>query len=148
MAAALSPDGHWLAYVSDETGQDEVYVRPYPDIDSGKWRISTAGGGSPRWATDTGELFYRNPTDSLVETYSVAISADGQFSAAIPELLFSSEYAEQVSNSYMVAADGQRFLMMRPEFASNRTGAMVDTNLVLVENFAEELRRLVPADPQ
>jgi len=93
-------------------------------------------------------LFYRNPTDSLVETYSVAISADGQFSAAIPELLFSSEYAEQVSNSYMVAADGQRFLMMRPEFASNRTGAMVDTNLVLVENFAEELRRLVPADPQ
>jgi hypothetical protein len=50
--------------------------------------------------------------------------------------------------SYMVASDGQRFLMMRPEEESTPTGAIMDTNLVLVENFAEELRRLVPADTQ
>jgi eukaryotic-like serine/threonine-protein kinase len=146
-AAALSPDGRWLAYVTNETGQDEVYVRPYPDIDGGKWQISTNGGISPRWSSANGELFYRNPRGNLVETYAVAITNDEQFSAAIPELLFSSRHYALASNSYMVTADGQRFLMMRPATSSTATGAIVDTNLILVENFAEEVRRLVPADP-
>tara|TARA_R110002167_G_scaffold13915_2_gene57098 strand:- start:3151 stop:5313 length:2163 start_codon:yes stop_codon:yes gene_type:complete len=147
-APAISPDGRWLAYVSRETGQDEVYVRPYPDVDSGKWQISTGGGISPRWAADTGELFYRNSTDNLIETYAVKISEDGQFSAAIPELLFSNDHYALLANSYMVAADGQRFLMMRPDASTSAVGDSVDTNLVLVQNFAEELRRQVPADSQ
>jgi len=147
-APAISPDGRWLAYVSRETGQDEVYVRPYPDINSGKWQISTGGGISPRWAAGTGELFYRNRTDNLVETYAVSIAEGGQFSAAIPELLFSSAHYALGANSYMVAADGQRFLMMRPDSSAAVFGTTLDTDLILVENFAEEVRRLVPADPQ
>ncbi|GMR22360.1 MAG: hypothetical protein BMS9Abin37_0705 [Acidobacteriota bacterium] len=56
----ISPDGRWLAYVSDESGQREIYVRPFPDVGDGKWRVSRGGGTEPLWAADGGELFYRN----------------------------------------------------------------------------------------
>ena len=55
----ISPDGRWMAYVSDESGKSEVYVRPFPDVDKGKWQVSTSGGDSPLWSPDGRELFYR-----------------------------------------------------------------------------------------
>ena len=57
-APAISPDGRWLAYESDESGRAEVYVRPFPAVDQGLWAISTSGGSEPRWARDGRELFF------------------------------------------------------------------------------------------
>ncbi|MCX5755112.1 MAG: protein kinase, partial [Gemmatimonadetes bacterium] len=63
---ALSPDGRWLAYTSDESGRDEVYVRPYPNVDAGRWQVSQAGGSSPHWSHTGRELFYHNGAKALV----------------------------------------------------------------------------------
>ena len=144
----ISPNGRWLAYVTSETGQDEVYIQPWPDIDSNRWPISSEGGSDPQWAADTGELFYRNNTEDGIETWVVSVATEGDFNAGIPELLFTSEHLNSVNGSYSVAADGQRFVMLRPVADEDAEPVAVDTNLVLVENFAAELRRLVPPSPQ
>jgi hypothetical protein len=62
----LSPDGRWLAYVSDETGSNEVYVRAFPDVNSGKWQVSTDGGVMPMWADSGRELYYLDDNLGLV----------------------------------------------------------------------------------
>ena len=62
----LSPDGRWLAYVSDETGSNEVYVRGFPDVNSGIWRVSTRGGVMPMWADGGRELYYLDNNLGLV----------------------------------------------------------------------------------
>ncbi|HET7041400.1 MAG TPA: hypothetical protein VFI13_05260, partial [Gemmatimonadales bacterium] len=65
-APALSPDGHWLAYVSNESGRDEVYIRPFPKVNDGKWQISTTGGQAPRWARDGRELYFQDPATTMM----------------------------------------------------------------------------------
>ena len=151
----ISPNGRWLAYVTFETGQNEVYLRPWPDVDSNRWPISSGGGSDPQWAADTGELFYRNNTEDGIETWAVSVATEGDFEAGIPELLFTSDHLEKVGASvssvggaYSVAANGQRFLMLKPVADEDAEPVAVDTNLVLVDNFAAELRRLVPASTQ
>src|SRR2546425_5704597 len=66
MSPALSPNGRWLAYVSNETGEDEIYVVPFPNTGAGKWAISAGGGAQPPWSHPGSELFYRNPSGGLV----------------------------------------------------------------------------------
>ena len=78
----------------------------------------------------------------------VSVAAEGDFNASIPELLFTSDHLNENLGSYSVAADGQRFLMLNPVADEDAEPVAVDTNLVLVENFAAELRRLVPASRQ
>ena len=124
--AVFSPDGHWLAYISDESGRNEVYVRPYPGP-GGKRQISTEGGDEPVWAKNGRELFYRNGDKMM----AVDIVTEPQFSAAKPRLLFEGRYG-----SYGIAPDGQRFLM-----ESERKEA---TQINVVLNWFEELKRLVP----
>ena len=70
---ALSPDGRWIAYVSEESGQEEVYVRPFPGTDRARWQLSTGGGVAPAWAHSGRELFYVNRLDSLI---AVEVSGD------------------------------------------------------------------------
>lgn len=149
-SGAISPNGRWIAYATNETGELEVYVRPFPDIESDKWLVSQDGGGDPQWAADTGELFYRKQLDGDegIETYAVAVSSVGEFSANTPQLLFTSAHRYGETNSYSVAADGQRFMMLKPVADEDAGPVAVDTNLVLVENFAAELRRLAPPFPQ
>lgn len=145
----ISPNGHWLAYVTLETGRNEVYLRPWPDVDSNRWPISSGGGSDPQWAADTGELFYRNNTEDGIETWAVSVANEGDFEADIPELLFTSDHLEMDGgSSYSVAANGQRFLMLKPVADEDAEPVALDTNLVLVENFAAELRRLVRAIAQ
>ena len=145
----ISPNGRWLAYVTSETGQDEVYIQPWPDVDSNRWPISSGGGSDPQWAADTGELFFRNNTEDGIETWVVSVATEGDFEVGIPELLFASDHLNPAyGSSYSVAADGQRFIMLKPVTDEDAEPVAVDTDLVLVENFAAELRRLVPPSPQ
>ena len=132
---ALSPDGRWVAYVSDESGQNEIYVRPFPDADSGLRLVSTAGGAEPVWAYDGRELFYRNGADELV---AVQVRTDSVFEWDSQDVLFSmAEY--QPGNThpmYDVNPDDQRFVMLR---MGNEGAASAE--VYLVTNWFEELRQ-------
>src|SRR5438309_6489063 len=80
----ISPDGKWVAYASNETGDWEVYVTTFPGA-AGKWQVSRGGGSEPRWRGDGQAIFYIGPHQMLTET---AVSTDGTFSAAAPRDLF------------------------------------------------------------
>jgi serine/threonine-protein kinase len=129
----VSPDGHWLAYTSVESGSPEVYVQPFPGP-GGKERISTEGGQAPRWSRNGRELFYLDSTSSRV--MSVDIRTTPQFHAGIPTRLF----AQRGSSTWDVAPDGNRFLF--EQFPAGETGSR---EMQVVVDWFEELRRRVPA---
>jgi serine/threonine-protein kinase len=133
---SLSPDGKWLAYASDETGRFEVFVRPFPDAQSAKWQVSTAGGSSPHWSGQGNELFY---LDGANEMQSAHVTTRPTFGIVSKERLFSASgyFVSPWAQAYDVAPDGQRFLMLR---VGTATGAQ-PVSLVLVENFLTELRQ-------
>ncbi len=132
-SAVLSPDGRWMAYVSSVTGQNEVYVSPFPDVGSGRQLVSTAGGVEPRWAHSGRELFYRTGANELV---AAQVTADETFVVGQQDVLFSlANYLPGNGHpQYDVSPDDQRFVMLR----INDLAA--DTELILVENWAEALR--------
>jgi len=132
---ALSPDGRWLVYVSDESGQEEVYVRPFPDADTGQWPVSRSGGTEPVWANSGRELFYRNGANELVAVQVIPGSA---FAWDRQDVLFSVSAYETGNGHplYDVSPDDDRFVMLR----SFDEGPW---ELILVQNFFEELKRLV-----
>jgi len=136
----VSPDGRWIAYHSDETGQLEVYVRPFPHVNDGKWQVSD-GGFSPVWAPDGSALFYRDPR---LEMMTVQVSTQPVFRHGTPELLFDSadyEFARgSTARPFDLAPDGERFLMLRQVGLSGDASA----GLVLVQNWTQELLERVP----
>ncbi len=136
LAPVFSPDGRWLAYVSDESGRTEIYVRPFPKVEEGKWQISTDGGVEPRWAPNGLELFYRN-VDKMM---AVDITTEPTFRAGTPRLLFEGVYIQSQRGAafYDVTPDGQRFVMVQAQ----QEAAQAQINVVL--NWFEELKRLVP----
>ena len=109
----FSPDGRWLAYVSNESGRNEVHVVTFPGPGARR-QISTAGGTSPRWARNGKELFYRNGNKMM----AVAISLQPEFRASTPQVLFEGAYEEagrpDEPHNYDVTRDGQRFVMLKP----------------------------------
>jgi WD40 repeat protein len=123
-AMALSPDGRWLAYVSDESGTAEVYVRPFPSVDSAKFAISVGGGLEPLWRRDGTELYFR---DSHGDMHVVAISAGKQFEHGAPRLLFSRPgmALQDYYRSYDVHPDGKRFLMLGSGDAEARSLSVI-----------------------
>jgi len=132
--AIFSPDGHWLAYQSDETGRNEVYVRPFPDPGR-KWQISNEGGTEPLWARNGRELFYRNGNRMM----AASVETKPTFAAAKPKLLFEGNYAAGADGfvrRYDVSPDSQRFLMVK-EAAQEQSASQI--NIVL--NWFEELKR-------
>jgi dipeptidyl aminopeptidase/acylaminoacyl peptidase len=124
---SFSPDGRWLAYVSDESGRDEVYVQPFPALGA-KWSLSTDGGDSPVWARHGRELFYENGGKLM----AVSIRTDPTFVAAEPRLLFERSYELY---AYDVSPDG-RFIMIEP--AEPDTAI---TQITLVQNWFGELKQ-------
>jgi len=129
----FSPDGRWLAYVSDESGRDEIYVQPYPGP-GGKWPISSEGGIEPHWSADGRELFYRLGDKMMV----VEVQSEPAFTSGRPQLVFEGPYVLGTSvANYDISPDGQRFLMIKEE-----GGQQDQINVVL--NWFEELKRLVP----
>jgi serine/threonine-protein kinase len=137
---AVSPDGGWVAYSSDESGAFEVYVRPFPNVDDGRVRISDSGGVWPLWGPEGNELFYRNGQAIL----RVAIDTAPAFSAERPEVLFEGTYVSGVGRPHDLSPDGQRFLMLREIEPAKEASAPTQDGLVIVQNWFEELKRLVP----
>jgi Tol biopolymer transport system component len=80
----VSPDGHWLAYEANDSGQFEIYVRPYPDVSKGRWQVSTRGGMRPLWSPDGRELFYVSTSNALMR---VGVEHAASWSARTPTVL-------------------------------------------------------------
>lgn len=137
---SLSPDGRWLAYASDESGRTEVFVRPYPELNGGRWQVSRGGGTTPMWRKDGRELFYRNEGKVLAIPI-VPIETGNRFEYDPPTLLFEGSYTGSIVREYAVAPDGERFLVLK--YSQDPTQG---AQLVLVQNWFEELKQLVPTD--
>ena len=136
----VSPDGGWLAYESDRSGRFEIYVAPFPAASSGQWLISTAGGTRPLWAPSGAELFYVAPDGALMTAR--VNPRGGRWSSASPVKILEGRYATgglRDRRNYDVSADGRRFLMVKEP--ANQDAP----RLVVVQNWFEELKRLVPA---
>ncbi|HEY9384402.1 MAG TPA: protein kinase [Gemmatimonadales bacterium] len=132
-SAVLSPNERWLAYVSNETGRDEVYVRPFP-ARGGRWLVSAAGGAEPRWRRDGRELFYRN-ADSL---FAVQIPLQPDFAVGRRSLLFTGNYQTNPRHAgYDVDPTGTHFIFVTgdPDAA---------TELILVQNLVGSAVRTRP----
>jgi eukaryotic-like serine/threonine-protein kinase len=136
-AARFSPDGRWIAYVSDESGKPEVYVQPFP-ASGGKWQVSTDGGTEPVWNRNGRELFYRSGDRMM----AVDVVTEPTFSSGRPRMLFEGKYVGSpfplTGFAYDVSSDGQRFLMIE------ETGGTTPSQINVVLNWAEELKRRVP----
>ncbi len=135
----VSPDGRWLAYESDESGQPEIYVRPFPNLDGGLWQVSTGGGTQPAWARTGRELFYRSG-DALM---AAPVQTAGGFVPGNASVVFEGQYAEGFGGrAYDISPNGQRFLMVK-EVATDPQDAALN-RFIVVENWFEELRQRVP----
>ncbi len=125
---SLSPDGHWVASVSNESGRLEVYVRPFPGS-GGRWQVSLDGGSEPVWAANGHELFYRNGTKMMV----AAIALHPTFTVGARRELFEGNYVnDPVYRSYDVTRDGQAFVMVRSPKPS--------ADFIVVLNWFDQLR--------
>jgi serine/threonine-protein kinase len=136
----VSPNGRWLAYEElDPGGQFEVYVRPFPNVSAGQWKISTAGGTRPVWARSGQELFYVAPGGALM-----AVRADSRgdrWSSSSPAKVVEGPYMTRSLRdkpTYDVSTDGKRFLMVKQP--ANQAAPQI----VIVQNWTEELKRLAP----
>jgi serine/threonine-protein kinase len=137
----VSPDGRWLAYEADDSGRFNIYVRPFADVSSGRqWQVSTDGGIQPLWARNSQELFYL----SAGALMRVGVEPGPTWTATGPTKLFEGRYgaaANQSGRTYDIALDGKRFLMIKP----GEDPTAVPASLVVVQNWREELKRLVPS---
>ena len=151
----VSPDGKWIAYTSNESGQTEVYVRSFPAVDSGgQWMVSNGGGDSPLWSPGGKELYYRNGEATL----AVPVETEPTLNLGKPETLFRGKY-DSIGVSAMgiqyalwdIHPDGKRFLMVKPPAATTgepSSGESTGTGprkINIVMNWTEELKQRVPA---
>ncbi len=132
----FSPNGRFVAYVSDVSGRNEIYVHSFPDGSAGRWHVSTNGGTQPRWRSDGQELYYVENSALM----AVAVSTDREFTLGQPQMLF--ESADLVGGSgatlYDVSAAGQRFVTIAPV---QDGGEATPPTIRIVENWYEEFRQ-------
>jgi serine/threonine protein kinase/Tol biopolymer transport system component len=129
--AQFSPDGHWVVYVSNESGRDEIYVQSFPGP-GGKWMISAEGGSNALWARNGREIFFRNGDKML----SVPVETQPTFKAGTTRVLFQSP---SYGLGYDVAPDGQHFLMIKEKEAPASS-----KELSIILHWTDELKRRVP----
>ena len=146
---ALSPDERWIAYQSNESGRFEVYVRPFPNVDDGKWQVSQGGGLSPVWSPSGGELFYRRADQRAAAMMAVAYAADPTFTPSRPEPLFEAPYRMVAFDRFRpwdISPDGERFLMLKEQEAApdRGRGGPGRAALVVVTDWFDELAAQVP----
>jgi serine/threonine-protein kinase len=139
----VAPDGRWLAYEANDSGRLEIYVRPYPEVNSGHWQVSTGGGTRPLWARSGQELVYVSPTGALMQ---VGVERGPSWAATTPTLLIKEGYftipGGNTGRTYDISPDGQRFLMIKEGGGTDQTAA--PPQIIVVQHFDEELKRLAP----
>ena len=133
--AQFSPDGKWIAYSSNETGNWEIYVSPFPAVNS-KWQVSRGSGEEPRWRRDGKELFYLSAEGKMM---AVSVKASPNFEAGTPRELFQTHLRQSISAndlvSYDLSADGRRFLI------NTKVNEPNATPLAIVLNWASEMEK-------
>lgn len=129
---AISPDGRWIAYRSDESGRFEVYVRLFPNVEAGRWQISSSGGWHPGWSHDGRQLYFQTLANDVM---SVAVASGQTFTASAAVRLFGTDgyYAAPNARSYDIGRDG-RFLMVKNLQQKDARYAVV------VENWLDEVK--------
>jgi Tol biopolymer transport system component len=127
-AGAVSPDGRWISYESPESGQIEVYVRPYPKTDGAQWKVSTSGGRQAVWSRDARELLYRDYGGALI---AVPVPRG-------PRFLPGQQVTILPANTSYISPDGSRFLMIKIANVNRQS------SLIVVQNWSEELKLRVP----
>jgi serine/threonine protein kinase len=138
----ISPDGRWMAYTSTESGKAEVYVRPFPEIDKGKWQVSSSGGSDPLWSPDGRELFYMRDDCAI----AVAVESEPTFKPGKSFTLFQGAYARLMiaeGHRWAISPDGKRFLMMKGT-GLDFPFAEMPRKINIVLNWTEELKQKVP----
>jgi len=143
--AALSPDGRWMAYESNESGQFEVYVRPFPDVTGGRWQVSSGGGGWPLWSPVGEQLFYVGSEGMM----AVPVETEPTFTQGTVDLLFDlspywSPSGGATNRRIDISPEGDRFLMLKAGGGSDETTET--RSIIIVLNWFEELERLVPTE--
>jgi serine/threonine-protein kinase len=142
-----------MAYQSNESGRGEIYVRPFPDVNKGRWQVSTNGGGSPLWSADGRELLYRSGD----ATVAVTVETEPTFNPGNPEDLFRGTYypvsIEQVTfTPWDISPDGERFIMIKePETTGGESTAAESESvgprkINIVLHWDVELKQRVPVD--
>jgi serine/threonine-protein kinase len=139
-SVTLSPDGRWLAYDSDESGPREIIVRPFPNVEGGRWQVSAGGGMEPMWGPKGDELFYRNATSLMV--VPVETGASPTFGKAATLFNLGRYFTGGVGRHYDIAPRGDRFIVTAPIAQQGGTAGQI----VVVQNWLEELKRLVPVN--
>ena len=141
--AAISPDGHWMAYESNESGQSQIYVRPFPNVADARYQISIGGGRTPAWAPDGRDLFFVNRTSIM----AVAVQSTPTFSVGNPAKLFDAPsilldgrfIGTATNRTYDVSRDEQRFLMIKDNAVGN-DGNPLQSSVIVVQNWFEDLK--------
>jgi Tol biopolymer transport system component len=144
--AALSPDGRLLAFISNESGEFEVYVAPLDAVDGPKIQISTAGGIQPWWNRDGTELYFAAPTNALMYA---RVRKGEPWSADAPAVLVGGAFNYQATNRtaapiYDASADARRFLIVRE--VTDAPTAQSLRSIVVVQDWFAEIRRVVPGN--
>jgi eukaryotic-like serine/threonine-protein kinase len=133
----VSPDGHFLAYQSNESGTDEVWVRPFPDVQSGRWQVSVRGGTKPAWANGGRELYYVSADDHL---FRVDVTLQPVFRAGAPKAAIETPiFARVAPRTYDVSPDGRLLVI---EALGNAQSQL--TTITVVFGQGDELKRLLP----
>jgi serine/threonine-protein kinase len=143
--AAISPDGRWMAYESNKTGQFQVYVRPFPNVNDAEHPISTAGGRTPLFGPNGRELFFVSGPALMAAAVELAPTFRAEnpmvmFNA--PSLILDGRLFGSTGRTYDVSSDGQRFLMLGDDAAAAAQGAR--PGIIVVQNWTEELKARVP----
>ena len=136
----VSPDGRWMAYASDQSGQWEVIVQPFPNVGDGRWPISRNGGFAPQWGQDSSELFFQTYDGTIMV---VRNETEPTFSPGIAVPVVEGPYligAPFQPRAFDIHPDGEKLLMIKDDTAISETATAND--IILVQNFDEELRRL------
>ena len=150
-APQVSPDGRWIAYTTNESGEHEVYVRPFPDIEKGRWQVSTNNGENPLWSPDGKELFYQNEGSVM----AVAVETEPTFNPGKPELLFQGRYFDTSNfslHTWDIHPDGDKFLMIKPpqtttaESTEEEPAPAPQPKITVVLNWFEYLKDRVPTE--
>jgi Tol biopolymer transport system component len=137
----ISPDGRWIAYDSDESGRREIYVRPFPAVDRGRWLISSEGGSDPLWSRSGRELFFMTAASRMV---AVPVPAGPGFTYGKPQSLFdATAYNQSTSRPFDISVDGKRFLMVKNHANGS---AAARPSIVVVSHWFDDVNARMPAE--